>query len=61
MINTLGIEELDKGTAWAAVNASILWVLVWAACAAVGMWVQVRWITDLEIPDQRWSRMQFAT
>jgi hypothetical protein len=61
MINTFGIEELDKGTAWAAVNASILWVLVWAACAAVGMWVQVRWITDLEIPDQRWSRMQFAT
>jgi hypothetical protein len=61
MINTFDIEDLEKGTAWAAVNASWLWVFVWAALAAVGMLVQVRWITDLEVPEQRWSRMQFAT
>jgi hypothetical protein len=61
MLNTFDTEDLEKGTAWASVNASWLWVFVWAALAAVGMWIQVRWITDLEIPDERWSRMQFAT
>jgi hypothetical protein len=61
MINTFDMEDLEKGTAWAAVNASWLWIFVWAAVAAVGMLVQVRWITDLEVPEQRWARMQYAT
>ncbi|HEX5165319.1 MAG TPA: DUF4203 domain-containing protein [Thermomicrobiales bacterium] len=61
IVNTFDIEDLEKGSAWASVNASWLWVFVWAALAAVGMFVQARWITDLEFPDQRWSRMQYAT
>ncbi len=61
MINTFDMEDLEKGTAWAAVNASWLWIFVWAALAAVGMLVQVRWITDLNVPEERWGRMQYAT
>jgi hypothetical protein len=61
MINTFDVEDLERGTAWAAVDASWLWLIVWGVLAGAGIAAQVRSITAIELPEDRWSRMQYAT
>jgi hypothetical protein len=54
-------EDLQNGPALAMVNHSWFWVLVWAVTAGAGIVVQYKMAQEIDLPDERWSRIQPET
>jgi hypothetical protein len=55
MFNQITREDLAEGAAVAAINESWVWVLAWAALAAVGIARQLPLRERINMPVQRWS------
>jgi len=54
-------EDLQNGPALAMVNHSWFWILVWAVVAGAGIVVQYKMSKDIELPEERWARLQPET
>lgn len=47
--------DLGYGSAWAVIEASPWWLLVWIALAAIGLGNQLQSITATRLPEERWA------
>lgn len=56
LFNRIDLDELDNGAAWALINESWFWLLVWAALAVAGVMAQMRSTVDAVLPVNRWVR-----
>jgi hypothetical protein len=56
LFNRIDLEEMENGAAWAMIQESWFWVLVWAALVAVGLVMQLRSMVDVALPEDRWTR-----
>jgi hypothetical protein len=54
------LEEMDRGAAWAIIDDSWFWLLVWAAIAGVGIATQIRWMAGIALPEDKWTRAQMG-
>lgn len=48
--------DLRYGSAWAMIQESWFWVLVWVVVAALGIGSQMRWIESVVLPQEKWVR-----
>ena len=56
LFNRIDLDELDNGAAWALINESWFWLLIWAALAVAGVMAQMRSMIDATLPEERWIR-----
>jgi hypothetical protein len=58
VLNRIDLADLDYGSAWAMIEESWFWVVVWFLLAAVGIGSQMAAIsrTRTELPEERWTR-----
>jgi hypothetical protein len=56
VFNRINLDELDNGSAWAMIEESWFWVLVWAVVAAIGIGYQMTSMARIALPEDRWSR-----
>lgn len=56
MFNRIGFEQLGYGGAWAFINDSWFWLLLWIAVAAFGISIQWRIASVISLPAERWVR-----
>ncbi len=56
IIDRIDLVHLRYGGAWAAMNNSWVWVLLWALLAGFGIAVQWSRITETGLPSERWVR-----
>ena len=53
------LDEFDLGAAWAMIDDSWFWLIVWVVVAAIGLSAQMRGIEELNLPKDRWTRARF--
>jgi uncharacterized protein DUF4203 len=58
VFNRIDLADLEYGSAWAMIEESWFWVVVWFLLAAVGIGSQMAAIsrTRTELPEDRWTR-----
>jgi hypothetical protein len=56
IFNRVDLDDLDNGAAWALINESWFWVIVWAALAVAGIMSQMRQMAEAVLPEDRWTR-----
>ncbi len=56
IFNRVDLEHFDLGAAWAMIDDSWFWLIVWVVVAAVGLSAQLRGIEELNLPRNRWAR-----
>ena len=61
MFNRLDLDEFDFGAAWAIIDDSWFWLIVWVVVAAIGLSAQMRGIEELNLPRNRWQRARMTT
>jgi Domain of unknown function (DUF4203) len=60
IFNRIDRQDLGNGTAWAIINESWWWFLVWVALAALGIVFQLRSISEVVLPEDRWTRAPYG-
>ena len=56
VFNQLDLDQMGYGAAWALIEDSWFWLLIWAVIAAVGLGAQLTQIQSIRLPDDRWIR-----
>ena len=56
VFNQLDLEDFDRGAAWAVIEDSWFWLVVWMVIAVLGIAVQIRSIAEAALPDDRWTQ-----
>ena len=57
LFNRIDLEEMENGAAWAMIQESWFWVIVWAALVGVGLVSQMRMVANVALPEDRWTRV----
>lgn len=58
IFNQIDRADLGYGVAWAAIEESWFWLIVWAVITVAGLGAQSRSITSVVLPEDRWSTAQ---
>jgi hypothetical protein len=58
VFNSIDLEQLEYGSAWAMIEESWFWLIAWIVVAAAGMMFQLRMVTEALLPEERWVRVQ---
>jgi hypothetical protein len=56
IFNQIDRQDLGNGSAWAIINESWWWFIVWVVVAALGVVVQLQFIGRITLPEDRWTR-----
>jgi hypothetical protein len=59
LLGTITIEELSTGVGYAMVDEtneglSWLWFVAWIVLAMAGIFYQLRSVTDVQLPEEKW-------
>ncbi|HQX62945.1 MAG TPA: DUF4203 domain-containing protein [Thermomicrobiales bacterium] len=60
IINKIDRVDLHYGLAWATVNESWFWLIIWIVAAVVGILYQLQSIKAVVLPEDRWTRAEPA-
>jgi hypothetical protein len=60
VFNQIDLDELRYGAAWAFIEESWFWLFAWIVVAALGMVFQMRQITGILLPADRWTRVEYG-
>jgi hypothetical protein len=60
VFNTIELEGLSRGSAWAIINESWLWAIAWVIVAAIGLSLQLRAASLVLLPEDRWQQARPA-
>lgn len=55
IFNQFDRADLDYGLAWATIEESWFWAIAWIVLAVLGVLAQLRSITSVTLPEDRWS------
>lgn len=58
IVDQIDRADLGYGVAWAAIEESWLWLIVWAVVAVMGLVAQSQAIASITLPEDRWSTAQ---
>jgi hypothetical protein len=53
-------DELEWGSAWAMIQESWFWVLVWIVVAAAGLIYQLRLTESVTLPEEKWTKSPYG-
>ena len=56
IFDRIDLDDLQNGSAWALIEESWFWVLVWIVVAVLGIVSQMRQVTDVVLPEEKWVR-----
>lgn len=59
-LDRIAREDLDYGTVWAAIDESWFWIIAWIVVAAVGIGAQLSMITQANLPQEKWTKLEPA-
>jgi hypothetical protein len=60
VFDQLDLEDFDRGAAWAVIEDSWFWLIVWTVIAVAGIAAQLRSIAEAVLPEDRWTRAQYG-
>jgi hypothetical protein len=58
IFNSIDLDDLDYGAAWAMISDSWFWVLCWAVLMVVGIFFQLNAMARAVLPEDRWMRVE---
>ena len=57
VLNRIDPEALEYGTAWAAIEESWFWILIWIVLAALAIGSQMSKLTEAMLPESKWEQL----
>lgn len=59
--NQIDRADLGFGSAWAMIETSWFWLIVWAMLVVTGLVVQLQTVTSITLPEEHWKPAQQTT
>ncbi len=57
VLNRIDRENLEYGTAWAAIQESWFWIVIWIVVAALAIGSQMSKLTEAMLPESKWEQL----
>ena len=57
IFNRIDRENLEYGTAWAAIEESWFWIVIWIVVAALAIGSQMSKLTEAMLPESKWEQL----